>query len=61
MNVFLTVDSAMIINTQPINQTVCAGGSASFSIAATGVGLIYQWRKGNVNLINGVNISGVKF
>jgi len=59
INVFLTVDSAMIITKQPVKQTVCVGSSASFSIAATGVNLTYQWRKGNVNLISGVNISGV--
>jgi gliding motility-associated-like protein len=28
------------------------------SVAATGTGLSYQWRKGNVNLIDGANISG---
>jgi gliding motility-associated-like protein/uncharacterized repeat protein (TIGR01451 family) len=58
MNVFLTVDSAMIITAQPINQTVCAGSTASFSIAATGVNLTYQWRKGTAILTNAGNISG---
>lgn len=28
------------------------------SVAATGSGLSYQWRKGNVNLLNGATISG---
>lgn len=46
------------INLQPINQTVCNGGSATYSVSATGSGLTYQWRKGTVNLINGGNISG---
>ena len=58
INVSLKVDSAMIITKQPINQTVCVGSSVNFSIAATGAGLIYQWRKGNINLVNGVKISG---
>lgn len=47
------------ITTQPLGDTVCAGDSVSFFVAATGVGLTYQWRKGNVNLINNANISGV--
>ncbi|HTA81811.1 MAG TPA: ice-binding family protein [Bacteroidia bacterium] len=49
-----------LIITQPINDTVCSGSSASFWVSATGTGLTYQWRKGNVNLINGGNISGAK-
>jgi gliding motility-associated-like protein/uncharacterized repeat protein (TIGR01451 family) len=44
--------------TEPVNQTACSGGSASFSVSATGSSLTYQWRKGAVNLINGGNISG---
>ena len=46
------------ITSQPTNQTVCAGSSASFSVNVSGTGVTYQWRKGNVNLINGGNISG---
>ncbi len=42
----------------PITQTVCLGDSVSFIVSATGVGLTYQWRKGNVNLVDGGNISG---
>src|SRR3989344_5242128 len=44
--------------TEPTDQTVCSGNSASFSVTATGVGLTYQWRRGNVNLVDGGNISG---
>jgi len=44
--------------TEPADQIACEGSSASFSISATGVGLTYQWRKGNTNLINGGAISG---
>jgi pectate lyase len=36
-----------VITTQPASQTVTAGGSVTFSVAATGDGtLTYQWRKG---------------
>ncbi len=52
--VTLTVNATTAINTQPANQTVCAGTSATFSVAASGTGLTYQWRKGGVN-ISGAN------
>ena len=50
--------SSPIVITNPINQTVCEGDTARFSVTASGSGLTYIWRKGNVNLINGGNISG---
>jgi len=46
----LTVNPATAITTQPQNQTACLGGSATFSVTATGAGLSYQWRKGGVNI-----------
>src|SRR5207249_797392 len=52
----LTVNPAPVaptITTQPVNQTVAAGQTASFTVAATGTApLSYQWQK------NGVNIAG---
>ena len=44
--------SDVAISTQPSAQSVVVGQTASFSVAATGTGLTYQWRK------NGSNISG---
>ncbi|MGP8215237.1 MAG: ice-binding family protein [Bacteroidia bacterium] len=58
INVSLKVNSNTTIITEPTNQTICAGNPVKFSVAATGAGLTYQWRKGSVNLINGGNISG---
>ncbi len=40
------------ITVQPVNKTVTAGQSLTFSVTATGDGLVYQWRR------NGVEISG---
>ncbi len=57
-NVSLTVNTAPLIVTIPVNQAVCLGSSASFSVAATGTALTYQWRIGNANLTNTGNISG---
>jgi hypothetical protein len=49
----LTVNVPPSITTQPANQTVTAGQTAAFSVAATGSGtLTYQWKK------NGTAISG---
>ena len=48
-----------IVITEPMNQTACIGDSVSFVVSATGNSLTYQWRKGNVSLVNGGNISGV--
>src|SRR2546422_157047 len=52
----LTVNPAQVaptITTQPVNQTVTAGQTASFTVAATGTApLSYQWQK------NGANIGG---
>ena len=39
-----TVNPATTITTQPINATVCPGGTTSFMVAATGVGLTYLWQ-----------------
>ena len=40
-----TVSSAPVITTQPTNQTVSAGGNASFTVAATGTPTpTYQWQ-----------------
>ena len=44
--------SGASITTQPVAQSVCLGTTANFSVAASGTGLAYQWRK------NGANING---
>jgi len=56
----LTVNPAAVapsITTQPANQTVTAGQTASFSVAATGTApLSYQWSK-NATVISGATSS----
>jgi hypothetical protein len=51
-NAVLAVNAATVIGTQPAVQAVCAGAAASFSVAATGTGLSFQWKK------NGTDIAG---
>ncbi len=58
ISVSLTIDVAPVVVTAPVNKTVCVGDSVFFSIVVTGSNLSYQWRKGNVNIVNGGNISG---
>ncbi|SEA91110.1 hypothetical protein SAMN05443667_111142 [Flavobacterium gillisiae] len=58
-SVTITVNQPVIISAHPAAaQTLCSGGTASFSVSASGTGLNYQWRKGTINLVNGVNIAG---
>jgi hypothetical protein len=61
----LTVNTGPTITTHPSNQTVAAGVSASFTVAASGTpALTYQWQRLPVggswtNLSNGGSYSGV--
>ena len=57
-DISLAINTSPAINTAPVSTTACAGTLASFSVAATGTGISYQWRKGLINLSNGGNISG---
>jgi hypothetical protein len=55
----LTVGTGPTITQQPSAQGVCAGGTATFTVAATGLGtLTYQWQKDGVDLVDGGDISG---
>ncbi len=40
----LTVVTSVTVTTQPVNQTVCEGGNASFTVAGSGTGILYQWQ-----------------
>ena len=56
----LTVTAAAgapAIGTQPADQTVTAGESATFSVTATGTSLSYQWRKGGADIPNATSSS----
>jgi len=43
-NAVVTVNNPPSISLNPTNLTVCSGATASFSVAATGAGLSYQWQ-----------------
>jgi hypothetical protein len=40
----LTVNTVAVIGTQPAAQSACIPNAATFSVAATGTGLTYQWQ-----------------
>ncbi len=40
----ITVVAPPVITTQPANLTICTGGTGSFTVAATGTSLTYQWQ-----------------
>jgi hypothetical protein len=54
----LTVDTAPVISTDPVPVTTSEGGSAQFSVTASGANLTYQWRLNNAPLSEGAPYSG---
>jgi polygalacturonase len=54
----VSVNAAPGIVSGPSPQTVCNGGSASFTVSASGAGLSYQWQKNGSSINNGGTISG---
>ena len=52
--VTITVNTLPDITTQPVNSTICSGNNTTFSIAATGTGIGYQWQ-----VFNGTSWSNV--
>lgn len=54
-----TVSVPPHINVQPLNQTVCAGNNATFSVSASGTGAIYQWSVNTGSGFTAINNGGV--
>lgn len=54
----VTVYQPVAITTQPANQTVCAGATATFSVVASGNLQTYQWQLSTDNGTTWTNISG---
>jgi len=57
--VTLTVNPATNITGQPSNSTLCAGTSTSFTVAATGSTLSYQWQVSTDGGVNWSNLTNV--
>ena len=54
-NAVVVINSQPGITTEPVGATVAVGGSATFSVVATGGSLTYQWRTNSVNIGNATN------
>jgi len=54
----LTVNTLPTITTQPVDVVICGSSPVTFTVAATGTGITYQWKKGGVNVVDGGVISG---
>lgn len=58
----LSVVSPAAVTVQPVSQTICNGVNTSFTIVASGSGVLYQWQvntgAGFVNISNGGVYSG---
>jgi uncharacterized repeat protein (TIGR01451 family) len=54
----LTVSNNAVIAAQPQAVSACSGGTASFSVTATGSGLTYQWQVSTDGGISYTNVSG---
>ncbi len=59
-NAALAVNTPASISTPPVDQTVCAGQSVTFSVNAAGTSPTYQWRKGGVNISGATSSSYTK-
>ena len=58
-NAVLTVATSPVIVTQPTNQVLAVGSTATLAVAAVGIlPLSYQWQTNGVNLIDGGGIGG---
>ena len=52
---YLSVNQPALVVNSPVNVTNCSGGNATFSVAATGSGLTYQWYQGESLLFGRTN------
>lgn len=53
------VNSRAAIGSQPESRSICVGGTATFSVMASGSDLSFQWRKQDVPLANSAKYAGV--
>jgi hypothetical protein len=51
----LTVRQLPDITSQPVDSTICENNSSSFSIAATGTSIVYQWQVNTGGGFNNIN------
>jgi hypothetical protein len=52
----LTVNTPVVIGTQPVSSAVCENGTVQFTVAATGTGATYQWYEGPVTALSDAGV-----
>jgi gliding motility-associated-like protein len=55
---YLIVNDNTIISSQPINDTICAGGVAAFTVTSTGSNVSYRWLEDGQALVEGQTYLG---
>jgi hypothetical protein len=55
----LTMNTAPAVSTHPSNATICAAANTSFTVAATGTSLTYQWQVNTGSGYNNISNTGV--
>ena len=55
----LTINPAVAITSQPVNQTVFVGGNAQFQVTASGIGLTYQWQEDDGSGYSDITSTGI--
>jgi gliding motility-associated-like protein len=56
-SVTITIEEEPVITTQPAGDTKCIGDSITFTVAATGAGLTYQWFVGTTEIAGATGAS----
>lgn len=56
----LTINQPVNLTLQPVSIVRCAGQSASFTVAATGTIVSYQWQFNGANMADGTVITGTR-
>ncbi len=51
----VTVNPVPVLTMDTTNQVACAGSVVTWSVAANGTGLTYQWQRDGTNLVEGVD------
>jgi trimeric autotransporter adhesin len=53
----VTLAANTAVNTHPATQTITTGSPVTFTVAATGTALTYQWQKNSINISGATNAS----
>lgn len=58
LGALLSVNETVAITQQPLTQSKCEGDNLIIEVIADGDGILYQWSRDNVNLVNNADVNG---